>query len=706
MPISGPLDVLENALRYVGFLGEQGVGVFLLLSGFGLAWSLRSFTKTSEIDWRRFMEKRFWNLYPMWWISHIVLLLPPAILGWRVSLADPEFFLSFAGIRILPKQIYYGVPAWWFFSLLVQLYLVFPIVFLATKRNLALSLLTIFITSLALRAIGLFVFTDFLDCWSRGSIFIGRLPEFTVGVALAITMNRDYESVRSRLLSWKTIVVSIILYLIGCAASLTLLGMAVAPMLTTCSLSVLFFGMAESLRNGYALTALKWVGKHSLSLFLTHHPVIIVLISRVEGKTTTRLIIQIALCIIITVVASLILERVSEVCVRLFGAGRKRFGMAKIALVSAFALVALLSVVTYFDQKLRIEDPQEVTDFGWAERPSLIPDSELGIRLRPSSTTRLRWESYDYVIESNSIGFPAPEVDLNAIGFRIMTLGDAFTSAEGVDTPDAWPRKLEKLLSVEGPVQVMNFGITGYGPHQYSVLVDKYAKLLKPNLVIIGSFTNDFDDVHMTIQDLTDETGFDKPDSESFLGLTTGRHLCRYFRGEILEPAYHTIAKRLSPRVRFYTQSRLLEKANLPNMIDGQAKIQGHFENMKATLASIDCKCVVVSIPAPTQVMLQTQLDYWPRFLDVTNTDVYDLNQPQRLLKEACDAVGFDFFDLREALIAERDKQPYQRKNLHWTIAGHDTAARAIQQFISPLVTTKTGAIVTELRLAVPATDR
>ena len=45
--------------------------------------------------------------------------------------------------------------------------------------------------------------------------------------------------------------------------------------------------------------------------------------------------------------------------------------------------------------------------------------------------------------------FPVRSIPPNALpgSLRIMTTGDAFTSAEGVDTPKAWPRLLEGALA-------------------------------------------------------------------------------------------------------------------------------------------------------------------------------------------------------------------------------------------------------------------
>jgi len=111
-------------------------------------------------------------------------------------------------------------------------------------------------------------------------------------------------------------------------------------------------------------------------------------------------------------------------------------------------------------------DPQEV--LGWGERPSLQPDPRYGYKLIPGQTTRLRWLSYDYVVQANELGFPGPlyPTERTPGTLRIIVTGDAYESAEGVDTGESWPRLLERRLRERGvQAEVLNFSITGWlGP--------------------------------------------------------------------------------------------------------------------------------------------------------------------------------------------------------------------------------------------------
>src|SRR5262249_27318007 len=129
----------------------------------------------------------------------------------------------------------------------------------------------------------------------------------------------------------------------------------------------------------------------------------------------------------------------------------------------ATGLGALALTLVAAELAVRRLDPREV--WGWGERPSLVADAAFGWKLRPSSDTRLRWLGYDYVVHANALGSPGPEpAETRAPGtLRVLVTGDAFASAEGVDTALAWPRLLESALGRRGTgAEVLNFAITGY----------------------------------------------------------------------------------------------------------------------------------------------------------------------------------------------------------------------------------------------------
>jgi peptidoglycan/LPS O-acetylase OafA/YrhL len=216
--------------------------LFLLLSGFALVWSCldRGGAAQKPMD---FYRRRLIRIYPQWIVANVLLLDVPAVFGIHGSLADSSLYASLLGIRVLRRQMYYGWSAWWFIGLILQLYFLFPFLYrwLLRLGPSGFALVTV-TSSLVIRGAGLFYFTGYLDCWSRGAIFITRLPEFAVGMALAVWMRRNggagLASLRS-VVVW--VVVGLCLLAAGTAASFTLAGMSVAPLLQSVGLLLVFF---------------------------------------------------------------------------------------------------------------------------------------------------------------------------------------------------------------------------------------------------------------------------------------------------------------------------------------------------------------------------------------------------------------------------------------------------------------------------------
>ena len=79
--------------------------------------------------------------------------------------------------------------------------------------------------------------------------------------------------------------------------------------------------------------------------------------------------------------------------------------------------------------------------------------------------------------------------------FRVLALGDGFTSGVGVHEPDAFPRLLERELngqktSREG-YQVINCGMPGYGTREQRLFFELFGATYRPDLVLVTMRWND-----------------------------------------------------------------------------------------------------------------------------------------------------------------------------------------------------------------------
>ena len=81
--------------------------------------------------------------------------------------------------------------------------------------------------------------------------------------------------------------------------------------------------------------------------------------------------------------------------------------------ITALLMGVVFGLLVGLELVVRRADPQEAN--GWGERASLAPHPVFAYHLQPSRTTRLRWESYDYTVTANALGFPGPDVDLELV---------------------------------------------------------------------------------------------------------------------------------------------------------------------------------------------------------------------------------------------------------------------------------------------------
>src|SRR5258705_4493324 len=131
---AGALTILRLVWLKVSGLGFHAVGVFIILSGWTLMQSTMRRAESGAIPWGAWYRARFLRLYPMYWVAHLVYLLSPFVA--RLEPLDDRIVLSLLGLRFIDIQMnfMYLNAAWWYFSMLIQFYLIFPLLFLAARR--------------------------------------------------------------------------------------------------------------------------------------------------------------------------------------------------------------------------------------------------------------------------------------------------------------------------------------------------------------------------------------------------------------------------------------------------------------------------------------------------------------------------------------------------------------------------------------------
>src|SRR6266850_1630815 len=209
---AGALTILRLVWFKVSGLGFHAVGVFIILSGWTLMQSTMRRAESGGIPWSAWYRARFLRLYPMYWVAHLVYLLSPFVA--RLEPVDDRIILSLLGLRFIDIEMnfMYLNAAWWYFSMLIQFYLIFPLLFWAARRFVP---FTFFLMACAL---GFFVRYLMLVVWHQsglwvlGGFAICRLPEFALGMSLAMWHTQSTARVEWFLLRGAGLVLGLVLY--------------------------------------------------------------------------------------------------------------------------------------------------------------------------------------------------------------------------------------------------------------------------------------------------------------------------------------------------------------------------------------------------------------------------------------------------------------------------------------------------------------
>ena len=116
-----------------------------------------------------------------------------------------------------------------------------------------------------------------------------------------------------------------------------------------------------------------------------------------------------------------------------------------------------------------------------------VPDGSLGWTVGPSR------QSKDglYFSSSEGIRSAGPNVSYatRSVMHRVATVGDSFTFGLEVRFEDSWAARLEQLLGSQ--VQVLNFGVDGYGVDQAYLRYSRDVRQWHPELVLLGFIRHD-----------------------------------------------------------------------------------------------------------------------------------------------------------------------------------------------------------------------
>jgi peptidoglycan/LPS O-acetylase OafA/YrhL len=322
---AGAVTILRLVWFKVSGLGFHAVGVFIILSGWTLMQSTARRAESGSVAWGTWYRARFLRLYPMYWVAHLVYLVSPFVA--RLEPVDSRTVLSLLGLRFIDIQMnfMYLNAAWWYFSMLIQLYLIFPLLFWAARRLGPWTFLfSACATGFFARYLLLIVYPQ-NGLWVLGGFAICRLPEFALGMSLAMWHARSSERVEWFLLRGTGFVAGLLLYPAALQLYHGLYDYIFVDFATGTCLFLEIIGIAG------VISLFQWpakifglVGIYSYGLYLIHQPYVIWLGLRIrEQPIWMFLLIAIATLAVLSA-WGMLLEKATDTLVSKFFPAKKR----------------------------------------------------------------------------------------------------------------------------------------------------------------------------------------------------------------------------------------------------------------------------------------------------------------------------------------------------------------------------------------------
>ena len=250
------------------YLGSFGVSLFFIISGAALMY-----VYDEKLDFRNYYKKRFLGIYPMFWIAFGITFALTLFRNLSISPDVPKWKFLYSILGIDGNALWWGPNFYqvgeWFLSVLVCLYIIFPLMRWALKKSAVITCIAAVIVYIA----GILCFHTTLpqDCF-----FLLRIPEMMFGMVFVKWIK-------------KVGIVQLLLSLVTVAAvSFVPMEMIQHPLAATTLVGISSFSILTWVFQHIPIT--EWMKKlaglcekYCYAFFLTHHYVLRWMTSRFAG---------------------------------------------------------------------------------------------------------------------------------------------------------------------------------------------------------------------------------------------------------------------------------------------------------------------------------------------------------------------------------------------------------------------------------------
>jgi hypothetical protein len=292
--------------------------------------------------------------------------------------------------------------------------------------------------------------------------------------------------------------------------------------------------------------------------------------------------------------------------------------------------------------------------------------------------------------------------------YRILILGDSYMEALQVELEQTFARLLQADLngSAKQKVEVINTGVSSYGPDNELLFFRSEGYKYEPDLVLLAFTTgNDVRESYEPFNREATGANLSKPnfslDANGSLQMKPGRPppppvpwwrknfylgdwLYIRLGGTILLPGGNPfgLAPPLDPRILYVAPDLFVHAPSY------RPEVEEAWRVAKALVLELQREVTTRGSTFAVMVNNAPWVHYEDRWRYMTirhkiAMETWDRQKPRRLIDAFLSEQHIPFIDLYEAFERAKDRDPlYYKWDPHWTVAGHRLAAPAVTEFL------------------------
>ncbi|MFC0875431.1 acyltransferase family protein [Saccharicrinis sp. FJH2] len=773
--------LIERIFYLLGWLGDNFVGVFILLSGLLLTLSSLSKPQFLVSD---FYRKRLLRIFPVYISIHLIVIFGSLFFKNKaIDVGSPDVLLSLLGLRFSESLFYFINPSWWFITLILQLYVIFPALFILLRRTkpLIFLMITIGFTMLS-RLVGILGYYPFgnMYMWMNGSFFGTRLAEFAIGMFIG----QYIASGKALPQATSILSMSILSYVLGFIGSIFVATTLFSNFLIAFGLTGLCYSFYVFISKRFRTLnkMLIWIGTYSFSIYLTHQ---MAFVWAYTFNTPESMIIATVLVFVLIIATGIFVEshitslRLPRINIKsrftlfmfiiyycflillfyflepriqtsyqtdIFNAflgingillisvinqNKGNYKLANNITIASFVTIfyslffvapgngkaislflilillillvpgktrniwtnsivsTLIAIFIIVGAESWIKKNYPLEAGSWGELPALEVNPTRTYSLIPNKETHLKYNNYDYILKTNSMGLAFPEELLNrtkdSTYQNIIVLGDAFTMPEAFEYENSYVGLLQNKLDSTGlNYNIINAGVTGYCPNEELAQLKELIPIIKPSKVILQFFANEFIEINFTPKERLSEIGL--------ISESENREIKKLNFPQLRANINNSISKikkivdpSFIPPYNFRKSFMFLyEDTDYSYYADSTLyKIALVLKKMDNLCKNINAEFLVLYTPSQIEISKPQDITFFP-FNNSNELNNFNLNKPFQKLEEICQQNNIHLYNLKPVLKEYPNQLLYFKNSWHWNENGHIIISRDLYKLLFP----------------------